>query len=471
MEKKASREKRFGRSAARLAYAGAALALLAPALYNGFPLLMKDSWRFLHEATGDYHWITSQFYGHFLRIFLGSSLWLVVTVQALLALYVLDAFFRRVCGASQIQAALAITALALTSSLALFVGAVMTDILLGLGVVAMAVLVLGERSRFSDATMAAVVAFAAAAHPAALALLALLGGALIAILFGLRVSGRDPARRTAAWPLAAGIAVAVAAVVINNAVIWGKPRPNPHSAIPVFAYLFLNGDLDAMLEGCTQWRVCTTPGQPQRAARTIFTWYLHSPQSPLHAKLGGPEAYVDEATEIVSEYVTHHPIAYARRVAATAWEQLFMVSFARHTRIMTRHFHDEHPYRLDALNPGDGPRLSASRQYKGEFRLNKYEKLFTLVAWFGVVAALGGAAAGLAVGAGGAAPWPPRRKRIALAALLMVAAYVIQAFVIGTSVYPVERYGARVQWLLALGFWMWAPELYRGVRMRRDPRP
>ena len=224
MEKKASREKLFGRSAARLAYAGAALALLAPALFNGFPLLMKDSWRFLHEATGDYHWITSQFYGHFLRIFLGSSLWLVVTVQALLALYVLDAFFRRVCGASGIPAALAITALALTSTLALFVGAVMTDILLGLGVVAMAVLVLGERSRFTDATMAAVVAFAAVAAAAALILLALLGGALIAILFGLRVSGRDPATRAATWPLAAGIAVAVAAVVINNAMIWGKPR-------------------------------------------------------------------------------------------------------------------------------------------------------------------------------------------------------------------------------------------------------
>ena len=179
-----------GRSAARLAYAGAALALLAPALFNGFPLLMKDSWRFLHEATGDYHWITSQFYGHFLRIFLGSSLWLVVTFQALLALYVLDAFFRRVCGASGIQAALAITALALTSTLALFVGAVMTDILLGLGVIAMAVLVLGERSRFTDATMAAVVAFAAVAHPAALILLALLGGALIAIQIG-RASCRE----------------------------------------------------------------------------------------------------------------------------------------------------------------------------------------------------------------------------------------------------------------------------------------
>jgi hypothetical protein len=228
----------------------------------------------------------------------------------------------------------------------------------------------------------------------------------------------------------------------------------------------MKGDLYAMLEGCTQWRVCSTRGQPQEAERDLFVWYVHYPESPLHTKLGGPEVYADEAKEIVFQYVTRHPIAYARRVAATAWEQLFTVSVARHTRIMTLHFNDEHPGRLDALHPGDGSRLSASRQFKGDLRLLKYETLFTLAAWLGVVAALGGAVAGLAAGTGGAADWPPRRKRIALAALLMVAAYVVHAFAMGTSVYPVERYGARVQWLLALGFWMWVPECYRGVRTR-----
>ncbi len=456
---------------AALAYAGAALAVLAPALVNGFPLLMKDSWRFLNEATGEYHWITSQFYGHFLRIFFGSSLWLVAAVQALLALYVLDTFFRRVCGASGIPAALAIAALALTSTLALFASTVMTDVLFGLGVVAMAVLVLGERSRLSDAGMAAVVALAAVAHPAALATLAALGGALNALALGLRFRGRERASRAAVGPLAGGIAVALVAVAINNALIWGKARPNPHGAVPVFAYLLAKGDLDALLEGCTQWRVCSSRGPPPADARAFFTWYLHSPQSPLHTGLGGPQAYADEAAEIVFAYVTRHPIAYMRRVAATAWDQLFMVSVARHTRIMTRHFRDDHPVRLNALYPGDGSRLSASRQFNHAFRPRAYQALFTGVAWLGVVAALAGAAAGLAARVRGAAGWPPRRQRIAMAGLLMVVVYGIHAFAIGASVLPVERYGARVQWLLALGFWMWAPECYRAVRARRGPGP
>lgn len=449
-----------------LACVVAVAALLALALFNRFPLLMVDSWRYMDEAAGTPYWISSQFYGYFLRPFLGSSLWLVVLVQALLSLYVLHAFFRRVCGAGVRSAAVWVALLALTSSLGLFASAVMTDLWFGLGVVAASVLAFGARARATDAAMALVVAFAAVAHPAAFVLLLGVGGAGIVLVFAVRVFGRRPfAEGSAPGLLAAALSVAVVALVINNAVVWGKPRPNAYSMVSVFSYLFVSGDLDEMLEGCTEWKICSARGRPDRAETGPFTWYMHSERSPLHVQLGGPEAYVDEATEIVVQYLTHHPIAYARRVAATGWQQLFQVSGARHTRMMTRRFRKEHPDLLDARFPGDGPRLAASRQYRKELHLREIEPLFTVVAWLGVAAAVAGGLAWLRARRRGIR-WPAPRTRVAVSALGMVAVFGIHAFSIGTSHYPVERYGARVQWLVALAFWMWVSRLFVEMRDR-----
>ena len=41
------------------ACAGAVGALLAPALFNHFPLLMVDSWRYMDKAAGAPYWISS----------------------------------------------------------------------------------------------------------------------------------------------------------------------------------------------------------------------------------------------------------------------------------------------------------------------------------------------------------------------------------------------------------------------------
>jgi hypothetical protein len=237
--------------------------------------------------------------------------------------------------------------------------------------------------------------------------------------------------------------------------------------VSVFSYLFVSGDLDEMLEGCTGWKVCGVRERPQRAETGPFTWYLHSDKSPLHVTLGGPVAYVDEASEIVVHYLTHHPVAYARRVLSTGWQQLFQVSGARHTRMMSRRFREDDPDRLAARFPGDGARLAASRQYRKALHLREIEPLFTAVAWLGVLAALAGAAGWIAARRRGVG-WPAARSRVAAAALALVVVYVVHAFSIGTSHYPVERYGARVQWLLALALWMWA--LRVGVEVR-EVRP
>jgi hypothetical protein len=137
---------------------------------------------------------------------------------------------------------------------------------------------------------------------------------------------------------------------------------------------------------------------------------------------------------------------------ATGWEQLFQVSGARHTRMMTRRFREDHPDLLDTRFPGDGPRLAASRQYRKDLHLREIEPLFTGVAW------IAARRRGLR--------WSAARNRVVAAALGMVAVYGIHALSIGTSHYPVERYGARVQWLVAFPFWMWGLRLYVEMRQR-----
>jgi MFS family permease len=446
-------------------YTAAAATPLFPALVNGFPLVMGDTWRYVREAGGEYSWASSHFYGYLLRLFAGSSLWLVVLLQAAVALYVLSAFFRRVLGATHGAAAAAAALLALTSSVSLFTSLVMTDLMLGLGLVAAATVLLAPGSRRSDLVLLLVLAFATAAHPVAFALFAVL------VLAGLLVVAAARAR-TGRWRgvsrvglVAGAVAAGAVALTISNAIVWGKPTPNPHSAVATFAYLYLHGDLERQLEDCERWDVCALPKTPPRPDRPelfdfgsegldAFNWFLFDDdESVLWRELGGPAEFAGTARAIVVAHVTAEPGSYARRVASSASEQLFQVRALSHLEWMTQYLGERHSDLLQEHGSRDPPRFERSRQFRKTLDLRWASDV-------GVIFALGGAVATAGAGTLLLGRRVSRRPKPAspldralLASLLLLAFYIAHAFVVATSTYPTPRYGGRVAWLLVLALW------------------
>lgn|GEM_PF-2838061 len=447
---------RWAPVAARLigfaSYPVAVVALLWPALINGFPLLMGDSFRYLREAGGDYQWVSSQFYGYLLRIFSGTSLWVAVVVQAVAAVAVVATFLRRVAGLPHPVAALATTLLAVTSSLPLFAGLVMTDIWFGLGLIAATVLLVAERSLLSDIAMMVVVAFTAAAHPAALPLLGVLLVVAVTIVVWRRL-------RAAAWEdaggvglLAVGVGVAVVALMVNNQAVWGKLSPNPHSSVVAFVYLLGHGDLEDELAGCTEWEMCRIAERPRGGIRG-FNRLLFDREGFLYTELGGPEVFAPEATEIVLTHITSDPTTYLARVAGTGFAQLSRVKAFPHVRALMNRMHPGRIDEIAAFNPGDGPRFAASRVYRRTLDLGPHEVVGMVVGWLGAAATVAGAIVGLVRKRRGSPPWPRHLGRTVAGAAVLGGLYVLHGFVVGTTAYSVGRYGGRVLWLLALVFW------------------
>jgi hypothetical protein len=456
-------------------YALAGAALLLPALLNAFPLVMGDTWRYVREADGEYSWASSQFYGYLLRLLAGSSLWLVAVAQAAAAVYVVGAFFRRILGATHVGAALGVALLALTSSVSLFASLVMTDVVLGLGLVAAVTLLLGTRSRTGDLVLLLVVAFATAAHPVAFALFIVLAlGALAAVAIARATTGRWR-WRSRVGTFAGGVAVGVVALTISNGVVWGTPTPNPHSSVVTFAYLYLHGDLERQLEQCERWDVCELPKTPPRSTDRpplfdfgsegldAFNRFLFDDdESVLWTEFGGPTAFADTARAIVLDHITTDPGAYAGRVASSASEQLFQVRALSHLEWMTRYLGERHSALLATYSRRDRPRFEAGKQFRKTLDLASMSEVAGAFALVGAVAAAG---AGVFSIGQAISRRRPLDSAIAASALLL-ACYVAHAVVVGTSAYPTPRYGGRVAWLLALALWTLA---YRAFRAYGTP--
>lgn len=452
-----------------IAYVIATISLLYPAIVNGFPLVMGDTWRYVGEAGGNYSWVSSQYYGYFLRAFSGSSLWLVVVTQALLVVYVIDAFLRRVARASPLQSATIIVLVAVSTPAALFTSLIMTDVLFGVGLIATGVLLLGDTSTGTSVAMSMIVAFTVVAHPAALPLLVLAAatGWLGVAIRRIRTGNWGGADRIGV--LSAAIVVAVIGLTVNNAVVWGRATPSAYTPTVAFAYLLTHGDLDDELAECDRWRYCGVSENPQ-AGIIEFNRFLFEKRSPLWTELGGPQEYVDEAQAIVLEHITSDPLSYASRVLSSGAEQLWNTRASEHVVWMMERLNEGHLELLSGYSIDDVERFAASRQYQKTLDLGVSSIAGIVLGWLGAIAALAGGAGWMWARAM-SRPWPERRSRVALGALLLLGFYVSHAFVIATTTYPVARYGGRVLWILGLGFWIWALEGLRSMGWLRTQSP
>ena len=150
------------------------LMLLAPALWNGYPLLQWDTGGYLARWYEGYLVPSrSTTFGLYLHFGEDSSFWLNLGINALATLWILQLTLR-VLGMSQPLRLLAMSlVLVLTTSLPWLASTLLTDIFAGLSVLALFILVAhGKRTSILEKCLLfGLTAFAAATHSATLAVL------------------------------------------------------------------------------------------------------------------------------------------------------------------------------------------------------------------------------------------------------------------------------------------------------------
>src|ERR1700693_6196822 len=150
------------------------LMLVAPALWNGYPLLQSDTGGYLARWYEGYLVPSrSTVFGLYLHFAEGSYFWLNLGIQALATMWILHLTLR-VFGMAKPWRLVALTfALTLTTALPWLASMLLTDIFAGLSVLSLFVLVLHDDkiSRFEKFALFAFTACAAATHSATLAVL------------------------------------------------------------------------------------------------------------------------------------------------------------------------------------------------------------------------------------------------------------------------------------------------------------
>ena len=188
--------------------------LLAPAIWNGYPLLQWDTGGYLARWYEGYLVPSrSTVFGLYLHIGEGSGFWFNLILQALATLWIIWLTLRVLGLAQPFRVAAISLLLILTTALPWLASMLLTDIFAGLSVLSLFLLVLhgDKRSRTENAALFVFTAFAAASHSATLGVLTGLCGLALLAWPWLRTRIALPALALGASALVTGAAMLLAA--------------------------------------------------------------------------------------------------------------------------------------------------------------------------------------------------------------------------------------------------------------------
>jgi len=407
-----------------------AVLLLAPALWNGYPLIYPDTGGYLvRPLTGTLELGRSALYGAFLLAGAPAAFWPNVILQALLVAWLIVLILRAHDLRRRPWLALAITiVLTLATSLPWFASQLMPDIMFPAGVLALYLLAYGvdQLSVLERLALYAVIAFAIAAH---MAMLALALGLVATLWLLARIpafADLSPRLPWAALAVAAGLVAAPA----SNALITGEFAFTPGGASFLFGRLVEDDIVSRYLDKqCPDQtlRICVY----RNDISTGYDDWLWKNDTPFW-KLGGWKGYSDEERRIILATLTSDPLAHLTTAIAHSLEQF--VSFR--TEVATDH--DDNSHTIDTFRerlPRQYPKLIAARQLSEQFDVSALN-------WIDVpVGAL--AMAGLA----GALAFRRRLGLTSRAAALdatVLLTLAINAVVCGVFSHPADRYQSRL---------------------------
>lgn len=421
------------------AVAAAALLLVWPGFWNGYPLVFADTGTYIGQALLVYlGWDRPPFYSALLfATHWRLTLWGPMLVQGLIVAHVLEMTLRALGRPNPWLLVAVALALSVFTGLPWITAQLIPDVFTGVAVLALWLL------GFKAASLSAperlwlmlLATGSIAVHQSHIPLalgLAACGAALLLLWRGPRSALAGAAR------MAAPVALAGLALVAVNFAGHGRASLSPFGSAFLATRLIYDGPGMAMLRrACPEvdWRICPALDRlgPHHNA---FLW---EPASPLWTELGGPKAWAAEASAIVAATLKEAPGTVALGVLGNTLLQFRMIDTG------------------DGLEPWPGVpgpepligrffphelgRFLASRQQHGLLLLDAQAMapLHRAAALCGLVALL-------------ALPIALRRRLglpgVALV-VLVLAAGIGNAAITGGLSGPAVRYQARLAWLFA----------------------
>ncbi len=374
-------------SLARWAWRSAAIALmtialLAPALWNHFPIVFADTGGYLlRPIEGALELGRSALYGDFLLAGLQLDFWPDVIVQAGLSVWLVLLVLRTHGWGGRTDLALSvILVLALTTSLPWFAAQLMPDIFVPLAALALYLLAYqGAQLHVAEKiALGAVIAFGIASHMSILALAILMLGALAIVRTApAALILPRPRMATPVLAVAAGIALALG----SNFLIAGVFGFTPGGSNFLFARLLQDGIIARYLKD-----KCPNPTVRLCAYRETLPTsgddWMWRGESPL-VQLGGWQEFEPEANRIIRDTVLHYPEASLGLAIQKTLKQLVVVKTGDGIN-SDNNWHVE--WVLHEHAPRASLRYLASPQHKNEFSFTAINFVHVPVALMSTVA-------------------------------------------------------------------------------------
>src|SRR5450830_737014 len=296
------------------------LALMTPALWNGFPLIFPDTGGYLtRPIEGTLGMGRSALYGLFLYAGVPFAFWSNAIAQAALTAWLIVLTMRAQGLGGRPWLALGIVAmLTVGTSLPWFAGQLMPDILFPAAVLALYLLAFhaGQHAMWERFALAAVIVVAIPSHMAAAGMCV----AVIAALWLLPRIKQFALPKPRLWFAAGAVAAGVALCPLSNLAITGTFGFTPGGESFLFGRLIEDGIVARYLnERCPDpsLRLCAYKAElPDDADGWLWG------DTPFY-KLGGSTGYADEERAIIRATIERYPFMHAGTAIAATFKQFF----------------------------------------------------------------------------------------------------------------------------------------------------
>jgi len=405
--------------------------LLAPALWNGYPLLQSDTGGYLARWYEGYLVPSrSTVFGLYLHFGEDTHFWLNLAIQVLATMWILQLTLR-VFDLARPWRLLALgVALTLTTALPWLASMLLTDIFAGLSVLSLFILVLhGDKvSGLEKAALFAFTAFAAATHSATLAvLLGLCCAGWIARPF-LRERIAIAGLMQGTLTIVAGALMLVAA----NFALSGRLAWTPGGFSIAFARMLQDGIVTRYLDDhCPEARLKLCPYRDElQQTADEFLWSRES----VFNTLGRFAGLSDEMGFVATHALAEYPLWQAEAAFAAAAHQLILVATGENTSRPLPHTHGV----IEHYLPKQAKLMRAARQQTGYITFGPINLVHVPIALVSIFLVFGMVVTAI---------WRRRLDEITLLAATVSLTLLGNAFVCGVISGPHDRYGSRLVWI------------------------
>jgi hypothetical protein len=404
--------------------------LIAPAIWNGYPLLQYDTGGYLARWYEGYLVPSrSTVFGLYLHLGEGAYFWINLGIQALTTLWILQLTLRVFGMRAPFRIAAIALPLIMTTALPWLTSMLLTDIFAGLAVLSLFLLVVhGDKtSTLEKWLLFALTSFAAATH-----------SATFGVMFGLCCTGwiawLFARKRIPAIGLLRGTLTLVAGgsmLLLANFALSGQLAWTPGGYGVAFGRMMQDGIVARYLnDHCPAIKLKLCPYRNELPATADeFLW-----SDSMFNTLGRFQGLNDEMAFISLHSLAEYPAWQAEAALVATAQQLVHVGTGEGT-----HGWIPHTYGIiERYLPAQKQAMQAARQQHWGIdftAINRVDIPVALGSMLGLVAILGYAA------------WRRRLDDITLFAAVISTALLGNAFICGVISGPHDRYGARMVWI------------------------